>query len=216
MLLFVPDGQYRQQGIKGSFTAFLSGFRNREFRVAAFGYFGHMWELYTFWVFVPVMLTAYKSRYPGVDFNVPLMSFAIISVGSIACVLGGIISQRIGVKKTATMALSLSCLCCIISPWLLSCSSAILFFAFLFTWSIAVIPDSPLFATLVARNAPPEAKGTSLTIVNCIGFSITILSIQFISMLKTPENTGYIYMLLAIGPALGLMGLLRKNSRPDL
>ena len=213
MLLLVPDGPYRQRGVKGSFTGFISGFRNREFRVAAFGYFGHMWELYTFWVFVPAMLTAYKSHYPAAGFNVPLMSFAIISVGSIACVLGGIISQRIGVKRTATIALSVSCLCCFLSPLLLFNSSAVLFFAFLFMWSIAVIADSPLFSALVAKNAPPEAKGTSLTIVNCIGFSVTIISIQFISAVKTQDNARYIYILLALGPVLGLIGLL-KGAAP--
>jgi len=214
MLLLVPDGPHRQPGVKGSFTAFLSGFRNREFRVAAFGYFGHMWELYTFWVFVPVILTAYKARHAEAGFNVSLLSFVIISVGSIACVSGGIISQRIGVKITATIALSVSCTCCIISPLLLLNSSVPVLFLFLLVWSMAVIADSPLFSTLVARSAPIEAKGTALTIVNCIGFATTIISIQFISALKTEGNTAYIYTLLAIGPILGLIGLL-TSPRPS-
>ena len=80
-------------------------------------------------------------------------------------------------------------------------------------WSIAVIADSPLFSALVAKNAPPEAKGTSLTIVNCIGFSVTIISIQFISAVKTQDNARYIYILLALGPVLGLIGLL-KGAAP--
>jgi len=213
ILLFVPDGPHRRPGVKGSFTAFVSSFRNRAFRVVAFGYFGHMWELYTFWVYVPVMLAAYRIRYPGTGFNVPLMSFAIISVGSVACVLGGIISRRIGEKRTATIALTISCICCCISPLLLFNGSTTLFFVFLFVWSTTVIADSPLFSTLVARNAPAEARGTSLTIINCIGFSITIVSIQSLNMLKTPENSGYIYMLLAIGPLLGLVGLYRRKRK---
>jgi hypothetical protein len=86
---------------------------------------------------------------------------------------------------------------------------------FLFIWSMAVIADSPLFSTLVAQNAPAETKGTSLTIVNCIGFSITIVSIQLISALRTEQNMQYIYMLLAIGPVLGLIALFRnKEAQP--
>ena len=76
-----------------------------------------------------------------------------------------------------------------------------------------MIADSPLFSTLVARNAPEEVKGATLTIVNCIGFSITIISIQLINVLHTDANAGYIYMLLAVGPVLGLVALLSPSSK---
>jgi len=212
MLMLVPDGPYRKAGQKLSFGGFLNSFRDAKFRAAAFGYFGHMWELYAFWVFVPVILTSYKSHYPGTGFNIPLLSFMIIASGSLSCVFGGFISQRLGVKKTAMIALSVSCICCFISPLLLFNGSTTSFIAFMFIWGMAVIADSPLFSTLVAQNAQPASKGTSLTIVNCIGFSITIISIQLINALRNAENAGYIYMLLAIGPVLGLLALL-KHSR---
>lgn len=213
MLMLVPDGPYRKAGQKLSFGGFLSSFRDAKFRAAAFGYFGHMWELYAFWVFVPVILTAYKSHYPDAGFNIPLLSFLIIASGSVSCVFGGFISQRLGVKKTAMIALSLSCICCFISPLLLFNGSADAFIAFMFIWGMAVIADSPLFSTLVAQNAQPASKGTSLTIVNCIGFSITIISIQLINALRNGENAGYIYMLLAIGPVLGLLALLKRSRQ---
>jgi hypothetical protein len=72
-----------------------------------------------------------------------------------------------------------------------------------------VIADSPLFSTLVARNAPDQSKGTSLTIVNCIGFSITIVSIQLMNSLLTEANARYIYLVLAVGPILGLAALIK-------
>ena len=83
---------------------------------------------------------------------------------------------------------------------------------FLIFWGMVVIADSPLFSTLVAQSVREESRGTSLTIVNCIGFSITILSIQFIQLLSENMNERFIYMLLAIGPVIGLVFLLRKNS----
>src|SRR6202000_2040208 len=90
--------------------------------------------------------------------------------------------------------------------------SYIAFITFLFIWSVAVIADSPLFSTLVAQNASVESKGTALTIVNCIGFGITIISIQLITALRNENNAQYIYMLLAIGPVLGLIALLKNNN----
>ncbi|MDB4924650.1 nitrate/nitrite transporter [Mucilaginibacter sp.] len=213
MFLLVPDGPHRKQGQKLNLIGFLNGFRNVKFRAVAFGYFGHMWELYAFWVFVPVILSAYKSHYPAAGFNVSLLSFLIIAAGSVSCVFGGLLSQRFGAKRIASIALFTSCACCIVSPLLLFSNSAVVFIVFLFIWSMAVIADSPLFSTLVAQNAPAESKGTSLTIVNCIGFTITIISIQLINALRNEVNVQYIYMLLAIGPILGLIALLSNKKR---
>jgi MFS family permease len=212
MMVLVPDGPGRRPGQKLKLSGFLSGFKNSSFRSAAFGYFGHMWELYAFWVFVPVILAAYNSRYPAAQLNVPLLSFLIIAAGSVSCVASGLVSQTWGTKQTATAALLLSGVCCVVSPLLLFNSSATAFIIFLFVWSMAVIADSPLFSTLVAQNAPAETKGTSLTIVNCIGFAITIISIQLINVLRDTVNTQYIYMLLALGPALGLTALFKHKK----
>lgn len=211
ILLFVPDGPYRKYSQKLNLTSFIKGFRHSDFRAASFGYFGHMWELYTFWAFVPVMLTAYTLRNPETYLNVSLLSFVIIASGGIACVISGVFSQRFGAKRLATLALFLSCLCCLASPVFLSAESPTLLIAFLFFWGMVVIADSPLFSTLVAQSAPVESRGTALTIVNCIGFSITIVSIQFINIMADKINGQYIYMILAIGPALGIMALVRKN-----
>src|SRR5260221_5437340 len=115
MLLFVPNGPFRKPSQHLNFNAFLSGFKDKNFRAASFGYFGHMWELYTFWAFVPVMLSTYKDYYQ-IDLNVPLLSFVIIASGGLACVFSGLLSQRFGVKNMATLSLSLSCLCCCVSP----------------------------------------------------------------------------------------------------
>lgn len=210
LVLFVPDGPYRKFSQRLNVMAFIHGFRQPDFRAASLGYFGHMWELYTFWAFVPVMLTAYTLRYPQANLNVALWSFFIIAFGGLACVVSGILSQRYGAKRLATLALFLSCLCCLASPLFLFAPSAALLVAFLFFWGLVVIADSPLFSTLVAQSAPPESRGTSLTIVNCIGFSITIVSIQFINMLSSLMSNQYVYMLLAVGPIIGLIALWRS------
>ena len=211
--VFVPDGPFRKAGQKLVFREFLSGFQSRNFRAAAFGYFGHMWELYAFWAFVPVMLATYSNQYPEAGLNISLLSFLIIAAGSLACVGSGYLSGYFGVKKVATIALVLSCLCCLASPLFLSSDSTSALLLFLLFWGIVVIADSPLFSTLVAQNAPERSRGTSLTIVNCIGFSITIVSIQLINLLSGYIGSRYVYMTLALGPILGLLALLDDKKR---
>jgi MFS family permease len=212
MLLLVPDGPFRKQGQKLRLTAFLTGFRNKNFRAASFGYFGHMWELYTFWAFVPVILAANK-HYHHNTLDIPLLSFLIIGSGALACVCSGLLSQYFGAKKIATLSLFLSGCCCLLSPLFIFSGSAALLTGFLLFWGLVVIADSPLFSTLVAQNVPEELRGTSLTIVNCIGFSITIISIQLIKLLSENINSRYIYMLLAAGPVLGLIALLDRKKK---
>jgi MFS family permease len=209
MYFFVPDGPYRKAGQQLQFNTFFTVFKNKKFQAAAFGYFGHMWELYAFWAFVPVMLKFYKNQFPNIDLNIPLFSFLIIASGSVACVLSGQFSERFKPKNIATFALSASCICCLISPFFLSQNSVNALLIFLFFWGMVVVADSPLFSTLVAQNAPEASRGTSLTIVNCIGFAITIVSIQFINVISSYIQAEYLYAFLGIGPVLGLGVLFR-------
>jgi MFS family permease len=211
MMLLVPNGPFRKQSQQVDLSAFFKIFKNSNFRAAAFGYFGHMWELYTFWAFVPLMLSTYESLH-STSLNIPLLSFSIIAIGGLACVLGGYASQRFGLKKTAATALSLSACCCLLVPLFFMISSEIVFVAFLLFWGMVVIADSPLFSTLVAQSAAPELKGTALTIVNCIGFAITIVSIQLISIAENNSSSNWFFMLLAIGPVLGLFALARQTK----
>ena len=212
LVIFVNNGPYRQKGTSLDLTICFKVFKNRAFRKASFGYFGHMWELYTFWAFVPILLKTYSDMYAKVQFNIPLLSFFIIGIGSISCVLGSYLAAKFGTKRTAFSALLLSCFCCLVSPLFFLVSNSTIFLLFLLFWGMVVIADSALFSTLVAQNAPKKDKGTALTIVNCIGFSITILSLQLISTLFHSTSSTFVFLILAIGPVLGLISLRSKRE----
>ncbi len=210
MLLFVGDGPHRKKSGGFKWNAIAIIFKSKQLRQASLGYFGHMWELYTFWGFIPVILALYASKH-AIHLNIPLISFLIISCGSLSCITGGYLSQKIGSAKVATTALIISGLCCILSIFIFS-APLWLFLAVLLLWGLAVIPDSPQFSTLVAAYAPPELKGTALTIYNSIGFSITIISLIVIdrifhsSSFFAGEHT---FILLIVGPILGVIPMIR-------
>lgn len=210
MLLFVGDGPFRKKTGGFQWNAIGIIFSSKKWRQAAFGYFGHMWELYTFWGFVPLMLELFQKK-NEMQLNIPLLSFIIIGIGTFSCIAGGYLSLKIGSSKVASLALLISGICCFISPFIYS-MPFILFIAILITWSFMVIPDSPQFSTLVAQYAPGHLRGTALTIYNSIGFAITTLSLVvtdrlFYSSSFFKEETTF--LVLGLGAVAGLPGMLR-------
>ncbi|WP_207303320.1 MFS transporter [Hyunsoonleella flava] len=214
ILSFVRNGPYRKPALKFDFTIVYKVFKQPKFRAAAFGYFGHMWELYAFWAFLPMVVNAYLLHHKLINFDSSLVSFTVIVIGAMGCILTGYLSQKYATKKLATIALAVSCACCILSPLFFILVIHQLGFVFLLVWGMAIIADSPLFSTLVAQHAEPEVKGTALTIVNSIGFAITILSIQLLNSLIAVMDIRYLFVILAIGPMLGLFGLYYPSNRP--
>jgi MFS family permease len=185
--------------------AVVAVFRSPNFRAAAFGYFGHMWELYTLWAFLPLMLLRFNSTGRG-TLNVPLWSFLIIAAGAAGCVIGGLLSQKTGSKRVAAVSLAVSGACCLLAPLAFQ-GAPTLFLTFLLIWGTTVVSDSPQFSSLVAQSTVPHYKGTALTLVTCLGFALTIASIQLMQVVFEKSNKAL--WLLAAGPIPGLLALSR-------
>jgi MFS family permease len=209
MLVLVPDGPHLARGAKFDPRALAVIFRSRDFRASCFGYFGHMWELYAFWAFVPVVLAAQA----GAALNVPLWAFAVIAAGFVGCAGGGLLSLRAGSARVAFVQLAASGLCCVLSPLAFGAPTPV-FLAFLVFWGVVVVGDSPQFSALNARYAPRALVGSALTIGNCIGFSITIASIQLLSAFASSVHPAWLFVALAPGPALGLLALRPLVASP--
>jgi MFS family permease len=203
MLILVPDGPHLARGAKFDPRALATIFRAPRFRASALGYFGHMWELYAFWAFLPVVLAAQAAA----PLNGSLWTFQVIAAGTLGCVAGGLVSMRTGSAPVAFAQLLASGACCALSPLLFFYAPTPLYLAFLLFWGVAVAGDSPQFSALNAANAPPALVGSALTIVNCIGFSITIPSIELLNWAAPKIGPQWLFLLLLPGPVLGLAAL---------
>ena len=170
-------------------------------RSSVLGYFGHMWELYTMWVMVPLVLA---TRLQGVDLS--WAAFWVLGAGVIGCAGGGWVAQRWGSARVAGSQLAVSGACCLAAPLFMGAPD-LLFYTWLVVWGITVSGGSPQFSTLTARNAPPQAVGSVLTLTNSIGFSISIVSILLFVSLAETVALGALLPWLAVGPALGLWAL---------
>lgn len=205
----VPDGPFRKPQQRLRFSGIPQLFKQKSFRAAAFGYWGHMWELYAFWGFVPLFITYYATQ-NDLLLNIPLLAFTTIGIGALACALGGHLVSRFSSTKVARFSLLASGICCVLSPFSLQ-FPPVLFIAFMLFWGAVVVADSPQFSTLVATHAIPEYRGTALTLVNCIGFAITILSIQLLGHFALANDLKYLFLVLAAGPIFGVLSLGRTN-----
>lgn len=210
MYLLVPDGPFRVASSKLQLGTAPILFKNSEFRKSAFGYFGHMWELYAFWAFTPIAITWYNTKTAS-TIAVSMWTGIIIAIGGVSCAVGGLLSKRFGSRNVAMAALMVSGLCCFLSPLLYTLPNEV-FLLGLGLWGIAVTADSPQFSSMIAISVNSKLKGTALTLSTCIGFFLSIVSIQLLEYLQSYIPITYLFLVLAIGPVLGVWQIIRFKT----
>ena len=212
LVYFLGDGPYlkKSDGQRSASLAKAFGvFRIPDFRAAALGYFGHMWELYAFWAVLPwvaaqLLLDAGPSQW-GLPGSVAAISFLCIAAGFLGCVCGGRISLKVDSVYVAAFALLASGVLCLIYP-LLPSGWLLPRFAVLLAWGVFVVADSPQFSSISARSCPPQSVGSALAVQNSIGFLISIVSITLLLSVIDTLGSRALWILL-LGPVLGLAGL---------
>jgi MFS family permease len=214
IVLFVREGPYALSNQPFDPTQIGKVFRNRGVRLANFGYFGHMWELYAMWTWAPVMIRASVTASGGSPLAAEIISFVLIGSGAIGCVVAGVVADRVGRPIVASVAMALSGACCLAVGFLFG-GSVTLLLVMAIIWGATVVADSAQFSAAVTELADPRYLGTALTIQTCIGFLITTASIRLLPLFIDTLGWRYAFAPLALGPALGIIAMMRlQGMRP--
>jgi MFS family permease len=198
------DGPYLRAGTPFKASMALRIFRHKAFRLQSFGYFGHMWELYAFWSLSGLFLSRSISRNnPAALEYLPLISFLVIGIGTLGCVIGGRISRSLGERRVALISLFISGVFCL-SSWFIYTLPVFPQVFLVLIWGFFVIADSPQFSALAAKTCPPAYTGTALTMQNGIGFAVTVISIHTISLIARQTGWQWAFLFLLPGPLIGV------------
>jgi MFS family permease len=211
--LFVSDGPYALPAARFDLHQVINVFRNRGVRLANFGYFGHMWELYAMWTWTPVMIRASLSAAGSRAELAEVASFLVIGAGALGCVTGGLLADRIGRTVVTSWAMGISGACCLLIGFLFQ-ANPLLLLTVAAIWGAAVVADSAQFSTCVTELGDPKYMGTALTLQTCLGFLLTTASIQLVPILERILGWRYAFVVLAPGPFFGVLAMLRLRSLP--
>ena len=212
--LFVVEGPYSLPRAQFDWRQVLKIFRNRGVRLANFGYFGHMWELYAMWTWMPLMLRASFATSGVSPKLAEVGSFIVIGAGAIGCGIAGAIADRVGRTVVTSWAMAISGSCCLIVGSLFAASPALLLLVAAI-WGATIVADSAQFSSCVTELGDPQYIGTALTLQMCIGFLLTTISIQLIPPLVNRIGWHYAFMILAPGPLFGVISMLRLRGLPE-
>jgi MFS family permease len=181
------------------------------------GYLGHMWELYAMWAWIGAFMTFVIGTRSVIGESLDLAStltFGVFFVGAVASPLAGILAERIGRVAVTSIAMVLSGSMAAMIGFLPT-DLAPLIVVVAMIWGATVIADSAQFSTAVTELAPPEYRGTILTFQTGLGFLLTAGSIWLVPVLEDASGWGLAFAVLAIGPVIGTIAMLRLRQLPE-
>jgi MFS family permease len=191
--------------------------RDRATMLANAGYFGHMWELYAVWTWIPLYLAA-SFRLDGSDFTTPLVAggvaFATIAMGGPGAWAAGLAADRSGRTAVTSLSMLISGACCL-AAGVLFATPAWLIVPFCLLWGFAIVADSAQFSTCVTELAEPAYVGTALTLQTAVGFLLTNVTIRMLPVWQERFGWEWAFAPLALGPAIGTIAMLRLRRRPE-
>jgi len=193
--------------------------RNRPLRLANFGYLGHMWELYSMWGWIAVIIAASagwsRSKYE-------IAAALAIAIGAIGCIWAGFASDRLQDQaasvrvaqraRVTIIAMAISAACCVLAALVLH--RPLLLVPLSMIWGIAIIADSAQFSTIISEVSDKRYVGTALTCQVALGFLLTAGVIRWMAWVHDLYGWNWALAGMALGPLLGIWAMSGLLTRP--
>ena len=216
VLLVVRDGPHVTATTPFDPHAIRKILSSRGVRLATLGYLGHMWELYAMWTWVVVF--AWTSLTDSGVANVAaagsMAAFLAIGSGAAGCVLAGYVADRLGKARVAMWAMIASATCAALTVVVYG-GAPMLLYLLIMVWGFAVVADSAQFSALVSEHAPRNHVGTALTLQTCVGFLLTMVTIELLPRVAGYTGWRWAALLLVPGPLLGAWAMFRLQQADD-
>ncbi|MFC6836922.1 MFS transporter [Halomarina ordinaria] len=214
LVLLVEEGPY--QSPAAPFDPGMVGriVRDRPVSLANLGYFGHMWELYAVWTWVPTYLAAsFTARGEAAPALASALAFLTIAAGSLGAVAFGTAADRWGRTTLTAVSMVASGSASLLAGLVFGASLWVVL-PFLLVWGFVVVADSAQFSACVTELADERYVGTALTLQTAVGFLLTVVTIQATPLVAARVGWQWAFAPLAVGPAVGTLAMLRLRALP--
>ena len=222
--LFVREGPFASPTPRFDFHQVGQTFRNHRLFLANAGYWGHMWEVYTMWGWMGVMMLPNYGG-PSTDYTkltreAQLWAFAAVAIGALGCYVAGRFSDRKAASQlrqranVTIVAMLVSGACCLLAAVVVGRWE--FFVPVALVWGISVVADSAQFSAVVTEVSDQRYVGTALTTQLALGFALTAVSLQYFGWMIAHGYERPAIASLALGPAVGIfaMSRLKATTRP--